>query len=373
MASTVGTLADWMPRLVAAWRNRDDASPLDEREKQQILDGIATLSAGLTRTRELVGDRYLDEPRLLGAYLLFYWPVSYAQARSVLGELGRKPGRVLDVGAGPAPLAFAAHDAGATRLVALDRSRPALAVAARLAAAHGIALETIPWVPKDPLPEGPFDTIVVGHLLNELPAAEAEALCNALLDRLAPNGDLVLIEPALRETSRRLLGLRDRLVAGGIVVKAPCLFRGGCPALVRESDWCHAERPLVAPQLVAELARAAALHRDSVKMTYLILAAPGSSWPGPATGPVFRMVSEQLPEKGKTRLFGCGPDGRLPLVLPDKRVSDDTRAFLSLRRGDLFSTNDLVQKGDGQQLSAASRVEILALAGQPPRGRSSSS
>jgi hypothetical protein len=44
----------------------------------------------------------MDDPRLLGAYLLFYWPVSYAQARSVLGELERRPREVLDLGSGRA-------------------------------------------------------------------------------------------------------------------------------------------------------------------------------------------------------------------------------------------------------------------------------
>ena len=53
--------------------------------------GVKQLSLGLTRDRKLAGARYMDDPKLLGAYLLFYWPVSYAQAREALGELPAAP------------------------------------------------------------------------------------------------------------------------------------------------------------------------------------------------------------------------------------------------------------------------------------------
>ncbi len=41
----------------------------------------------------------------------------------------------------------------------------------------------------------------------------------------------MLIEPALRETSRELLAVRDQLLAAGLQVVAPCFFQGPCPAL----------------------------------------------------------------------------------------------------------------------------------------------
>ncbi|HZX41061.1 MAG TPA: methyltransferase type 12, partial [Myxococcaceae bacterium] len=98
-----------MPRLVAVWRRHrrlpEGPPTLVGRELKEVAQGIRALSTGLTRDRALVGARYLDDPRLLGAYLLFYWPVSYAQARSVLGELPRRPRSVLDLGSGPAPVA----------------------------------------------------------------------------------------------------------------------------------------------------------------------------------------------------------------------------------------------------------------------------
>ncbi|HEX9105367.1 MAG TPA: small ribosomal subunit Rsm22 family protein, partial [Polyangia bacterium] len=277
-------LDPWVPRLIAAWRrlrgSAATAPALTAEERRDVVAGAQRLSRGLTRERELAGARYFEDPQLLGAYLFLYWPVSYAQAASVLGEVGGARGRVLDVGAGPGPLALAALDAGAGQALALDRSAAALEVARALAGA--MALETARWEPARPLPDGPFELVLAGHVLNELygdDLAARAALVEAMLARTAPGGFVVLVEPALRETSRALLALRDRLVRGGATVRAPCLYRGDCPALVRPTDWCHAERGWTPPPLVDELARAAKLHRETLKMSYLVLQAPGAAWP----------------------------------------------------------------------------------------------
>ncbi len=59
------------------------------------------LSLGLTRERALAGARYMDDQRLLGAYLLLYWALSSLQARGILSELPVGPTSVLGLGRGP--------------------------------------------------------------------------------------------------------------------------------------------------------------------------------------------------------------------------------------------------------------------------------
>ena len=364
-------LDEWVPRLVATWRrlrrSAADALALTAAERRDIVEGAQQLSRGLTRERELAGARYFEDPRLLGAYLLLYWPVSYAQASSVLRELGGAHGRVLDVGSGPGPLAAAALDAGATAALAIDRSAAALEVARALEP----RLETARWEPARPLPDGPFDLVLAGHVLNELYGDDLAArakLVESMMARLSPGGLVVLIEPALRETSRALLSLRDRLVASGATVRAPCLYRGDCPALARAGDWCHAERSWEAPSLVEELAQAAKLHRETLKMSYLVLQAPGSAWPTLPDGRLFRIVSEPLPQKGQHRYVGCGPEGRVPLVLPHKHVRDGNRAFTELARGDVVRVDRTTARGDGLRLDDQSTVERIAHADDPVSG-----
>jgi predicted nicotinamide N-methyase len=379
-------LAQWIPRLLAVWREgRKDAGrrgtrpPVDSLlpdELREVGAAVARLSRGLTRDRELAGARYLDEERLLGAYLLFYWPVSYLQARGVLSELPRRPRSVLDLGSGPAPVAFAALDAGAAEAIAADRAAAALTAARKLAGAAGEPLGTRDWNPTRgaPLTElaagRKFDLVTMGHVLNELWKGQDEDtrradLLEQALALVAPGGSLVVIEPALRDTSRALLRVRDRLVERGYAVRAPCLFRGACPALLRETDWCHAERPVEPPPLVAQLAKAAGLRKESVKMSYLVLAPKGEAWAEPPPGRVFRIVSEPLPSKGRLRYMGCGPEGRMGLSLQEKHVGEGNRRFEGLLRGDVIEVTGGEPRGDGVALGEASVVRVIAGAGRP--------
>ncbi len=374
-----------MPRLLAVWRRGKKAPPpgprppidrLTPQELSLVAGAVERLSHGLTRERRLAGARYLDDERLLGAYLLFYWPVSYLQARGVLSELPAPPRSVLDLGSGPGPMALAALDAGAAEVTAADRSERALSAARALAEAAGRKLITRRWdgargAPLSELCGGKRpDVVTLGHVLNELGAGEAalEARVRLLADAarlLAPGGSVMVVEPALRETSRALLQVRDRLVASGHAVRAPCLFRGPCPALLRESDWCHAERSVEPPPLVAEIAAAAGLRREAVKMSYLVLAPAGQPWAEPPPGRVFRIVSEPLAGKGRRRYMGCGPEGRLGLALQEKHLGDANRRFASLLRGDVVELAEVEPRGDGLRLGPTSGVRVVADAGSP--------
>lgn len=395
MGDPTRDLEQWIPRLIATWRRHrkggrpqhgarggkphgrggprfvEDELPennLTRDELREVGAGVKQLSLGLTRNRELAGARYMDDPKLLGAYLLFYWPVSYAQGRATLSELTARPRAVLDLGSGPGPLALATLDAGATSVVAADRSRPALELARALATEAGEGIATREWSPEKPLPDGKFDLITMGHVVNELfngQIAPRAALLEKILERVNPGGSLVVIEPALRDTSRALLQVRDVLVSRGYAVRAPCLFRGNCPALIKESDWCHAERSWRMPRLVEDIAKAAGLHKESLKMSYLVLAPKGEAWAEPPPGSLFRIVSEALEGKGRQRFMGCGPEGRIGLAMQEKHETEKNRLFFKVSRGDVIRVTDTEERGDGRALTEQSTVEIVAHAGRP--------
>ena len=374
-------LERWIPRLIAVWRQargRGDGpeTRLTPQEIKEVGAGVKQLSLGLTRDRKLAGARYMDDPKLLGAYLLFYWPVSYAQAREALGELPQRPRAVLDLGSGPGPLAFAALDAGAAEVTAADRSKPALALARALATEAGEALATREWDPlkKTAPPEGKYDLVTMGHVLNELYGVGDEAvkpraaLLEQVLAQVKPGGSLLVLEPALRETSRLLLKVRDVMVEQGYAVRAPCLYRGACPALVKESDWCHAERDWPMPTVVEDIARAAGLHKESLKMSYLALAPKGEPWAEPRPERLFRIVSESLEGKGRQRYIGCGPEGRMGLAMQEKHRTEANQRFFKLKRGEVISVTHTEPKGDGLAMDERSEVKTVAWPGQavPP-------
>lgn len=337
----------WEARLVA-----EAARLLGTRggfDPESAARDLLALQRGLTGERGLIGRPYMDELRRLSSYLLFYWPVSYAQTRAMLRMAGLDGGgmnapRILDLGSGPAPCSIAAADhfgAAAASIVACDQSPAALECAGRLAAGAGYRLEQVTgWnAEKSPVPEGPFDLVVMGHLLNELWSDSGDRtdrrfeLLETALSRLGPGGALLFLEPALLKTGREAIALRDRLAAGGCGVLAPCLRSGPCPALSAEGQTCHSDFEWEAPPVVRELSRRTGLGKDLVKTTAFVVV-PGRS--GDAYKPAeYRVVSDPMINKaGRVRYLLCGEDGRFPLSAKRGEGFPAEKAFFGLKRSD---------------------------------------
>lgn len=87
---------------------------------QRAAQNIVELQRGLTGKRALVGNAYMQKAASLQAYLLYYWPVSYAQTTAALQreprlfeavqKIKERPIRILDLGSGPAPASCAIAD-----------------------------------------------------------------------------------------------------------------------------------------------------------------------------------------------------------------------------------------------------------------------
>jgi hypothetical protein len=322
------------------------------------------IHAGLVGRRELVGTGYLGDAELRQEYTEEIAPRTGAALAKVLDELfGRGPAdrapdaagafrpRVLDLGAGTGAAGDAARAffGAATEVIAVDRIAAPGVITSDLAAAG-------------PMPgvTGRFDLIIAAHLLNELflprpveqrvtaRATRIVAWCESLL---APGGTFIVLEPALRETSRQLLAVRDQLLVAGLHVIAPCLWQGPCPALARERDWCHDAAP-------AEPTSVGGKRSARVDFSYLALRRE----PAPANDDLtlFRIVSDPLVEKGRLRLFGCGPAGRNALVRLDRHHSLANQAFDDLARGDLAHIRGTSNANDGWRLDAQTTVEAAS-------------
>ena len=291
---------------------------------------------GLTGARALVGAPYLADPELRREYAAEIAPRTGAALAKILAEVygpdSAAPARALDLGAGTGAVggALRARFGASLDVVAVDRVASPGIVVADLARAL-------------PAVEGRFDLIVAAHLLGELFLAEGPserteararrvlAWCRAFLD---DGGALILLEPALRETSRALLAVRDRLIVSGLAVVAPCFWAGPCPALARERDWCHDAAP--------------APGAPRVDFSYLVLRASASAIPAPT---LFRVVSDPLVEKGRLRLFGCGPAGRQALVRLDRAATSANAAFDALERGDVATIAGARFAADGLRVT----------------------
>lgn len=355
---------------------RSDAR-LSEAELGRVARALLRLQRGLTGGRELAGAGYMDDPELLGAYLLYYWTSSYAQASRAMALSGLKPRRVLDLGSGPGPMAAAALDRGAASAVLIDGSERALALARRLL---GQAARLALRADLESLPPGlggeGFDLVMLGHALNELSGPDAiarrAAVVRAAAASLEPGGSVLIIEPATLAAAREAMALRDLLVAEGWVVVAPCSRSGPCPALrAGHGQSCHDEAAWEPPDFVLELAARCGLDRALIKMSWFRLRPPAAN-PDlegeKASGDAYRVVSEPMLNKaGRVRRLLCGPAGRFPLSAKRGDPAAEAAGFFALGRYELVRVIEPELREGGWGIGPSTSLERLgpALAPRP--------
>jgi len=346
---------------------------------QHVVGEAALATAPLTRAIVDRSRRYTSERDKLSAKsegdlaarAAFFTIADAMKIAVPLGELAnrgaipaRRPLRVVDLGAGCGALSLglvASLESDATggamfELLLVDGDLDALRIAAgalRELSAHHATMVSITTRVADVTTTAipPADLILAGSVLNELPVTERLPLVERALAALAPDGALILIEPALRDTSRALHQLRDAALAAGAHVFAPCTRQGApCPMLASPDDWCHEDRPLTLPPRTAELARLTHLRDSGMKFSYLVLRKQPlrlvdreHAW---------RVVSEPLSSKGKLEIHGCSDAGRVPLRLLRRNRSEANRAFEKAHRGDVVVT-------DATELEKTTPVERL--------------
>jgi SAM-dependent methyltransferase len=376
LESLESDLAAWLPRLIRLWRKQArsqwhdaPAGCLAPAEAKSVAAGIKRLSQGLTRERELAGEFYFSDPVMFGAYLLYFWPVSYTQARLALAALPGLPESVLDLGGGAGPLAAAAYDAGVRQIRLADRSRKALQWAAELFQGLDAGVECVAW---DPVQQSEFpdagrryDVIALQHVLNELWAASPDkqaaklSLLQRAIDALTETGNLMILEPALKSTSQAVLALRDALIPQGVVPVFPCLHQQPCPAL-RAQDSCHAESMWQPPEWVQDLIHRAGLHKQWLKMTLMIFRKADAM---PADAEMYLTVSELKRAKNKNVfIVVCGNSGRMDIALAPRNADESKRFFMKLKPGQVIRVRNARATAQGLELVPASTVTLAEAA-----------
>jgi len=342
-----------------------------DRKGDALAAAVRGLSEVYTRRREALG--LASEAH--AARLRFFLPRDLLKVTGPLAELGaelpRGPTwRVLDVGAGlgTSTLGVAAfaqtHGVETLHVTALEQDAGALDVFATLAKAAQAA-GLVPAIELQPrrvdlteteigrLPK--VDLIVVGLALNELfidlDEAErldaAESFLRSLLRRLDDGGTLIVIEPALRATSRSLQELRNRL---GPHVFAPCLREGACPLMRRKRDWCHAALPIELPKALGQTAKAAGLRTGRLTFSYLTLRNDGARLAGHGDPRALRIVGGPVVSKGKTEWDGCGEAGLVHLRQLDRERSDVNGALDGALRGTRVRMSDAPADGSAVRI-----------------------
>jgi SAM-dependent methyltransferase len=301
---------------------------------------------------------YFADDELLAGYGVFFLPQSFIRTSLALAQVcgyrGWRPASatpaVLDLGSGPgscgvsAAYRLLAAGAPAVELTGLDKSPMALVAMEEFGRAVlgergtvrtrvGDAADPSSW------PEGDFDVIVAGFVMNEMPHLDAEGLLKwvgALKRRLRPGGLILILEPALKITAERLQRLSDEIAGAGLIRRvAPDLNQFPDPLLKIGEYWTHEARAWKTPASTEFVNRR--LHRDLREVRFAFAAfsdAPLAELPASLS----RLVSDVQIIKGLLR-FVTVRDGNLESVeVPTRGLSKHEVKKLadSFGRGDII-------------------------------------
>ncbi len=364
------------------------ARKLSKDELKSPAEDVVRLSKLLTKGREGLPAAYLKDEGLRRAYLLYFLPANLHKIHIPLEELSLHPKkilskerlRVLDIGSGPGTAVLGSMEFFVQRsqrpfleFTAVDQVvenlREAEELFRRYREAHHIdaSLHTVKSGVEGlgARPKGNYELIILSNLLNELVPADdvriakrVEIVKTIMARFLAPDGSCIIIEPALRETSREMLMVRDGLLNEDFHVYSPCLAQGKCPALANPKDWCHEDVPWDAPELVKEIDKRIGLRKDSLKFSYLVIRKDNISPADIYGADSFRVVSEPLISKGKIEFYICGKGGRRPVIRLEKDATSTNAAFVRLRRGDVVGFEGLIDEGKRFKAGKGTKVII---------------
>lgn len=193
-----------------------------------------------------------------------------------------------------------------------------------------------------------IDLVVCQAAINELPSdglGDDEPATGAVevVHAWAQQTWTILIEPALRVTTRPLHVLRNRVLErGGIRVVAPCPHQRPCPMLETPRHWCHEIRRFPPAPMVAEVQGISRRRDERTKFSFAVFApdapAAGATPDRPLTGAEAllegRIVSDALVTRGKTERIVCSTEGALVrLRLLDRERTEANAALATAERG----------------------------------------
>lgn len=387
-ASLAGpSLVMWIAMTAPSYPIQLEQWWLDQARKLTGIGDIVPCLASLEKDVERLSDLftleraacfgdYARDDRMLLAYGLFFFPQTFVRVQLVLDELSGvrgfqlpsdRPLRILDLGCGSGAATFAAlMHFPETQIEARagDASNPFLNIMQRVfeenrALWPNATLSAETGDLFDFRGEESWDLILVSFALNEAMESrtedEAKTWLRRWLDRLAPGGVLMILEPVSQATSERLERLRNWIAENkSAQILGPCLHHASCPLLDKGELWCHEVRRWRIPDTLEILNRRLFRSIEDLKFSFLLLERSDVPEVG-ATGPdVFRMIAPMRKLKGKLVTAGCAADGGARtyemLTRGLGRPAEDD--LISFERGAVVRAVDLQPLADGKTIRA---------------------
>ncbi len=278
------------------------------------------------------GRYHLDAEGAVRAYLAARMPATFGAVRAGLDAVAQaapdfRPSTLLDAGAGPGTVLWAAADLwpGLARATLIEGSAQVRRAGERLA--QGAALPRADWLAgeiTDALPHAETaDLVTLSYVLDELPPAAIAPVVTRLW--ALTKGVLLIVEPGTPAGWRRILLARDTLIANAAAILAPCPHDAACP--LAAPDWCHfAQR--VARSRMHRLAKGGDVAWEDEKFIYVAAArtSAAASWS--------RVLAPPRQASGMVGLKLCRPDGTVESRLATRREGQVFKAARKVQWGD---------------------------------------
>ena len=194
------------------------------------LNELAKASASITEQYRSGKPSRLTTPIERLAYVAARMPATYAAVHAALSQAQLSPRTLLDLGAGPGTVTWAAHAVFNSLESAhlIERNGPLAQLGQRL----GAPIPTT-WIVADistPLPTA--DLVVLSYALSETswPTVLEKAWA-------ATGMMLALVEPGTPKGFNLIREARQWLIGRGAAIAAPCPHGRACP--MTKDDWCH--------------------------------------------------------------------------------------------------------------------------------------
>src|ERR1700726_249075 len=250
---------------------------LDAKLQGLSRNDIAPRAALISKTyRDGGGSGAIRHEAYALAYALARMPATYAAIVASLNALCEiapdfAPQSLLDVGAGPGTASWAAAETFSSlqSLALLDANDALRALALDLAKASarlgdlnyrkGEALAALADAEA-------ADLVIASYMIGELDDAQRPKLAERLWSKT--RGTLLVVEPGTPTGYARIIALRQRLIASGAHVAAPCPHDGRCP--LAAPDWCHFTQRLARSRAHKQV-KGAELPFEDEKFSYVAL------------------------------------------------------------------------------------------------------
>jgi len=179
------------------------------------------------------------------AYALARMPATYAAVTASLNALSDirpdfAPKSLLDIGAGPGTASWAAAEAFSTLqdFTLLD-ANDALRKLALDLVSESFRLRDLNYERGEArnslIKAKAADLVIASYMIGEISAAEQSALATLMWEKTRDT--LLVVQPGTPAGYARIIALRERLIADGAHVAAPCPHDDKCP--LQTPDWCH--------------------------------------------------------------------------------------------------------------------------------------